>query len=249
MRTAHFLGCLVLLFGGLFLTVVSAGSPPVGSEASQLLTEGSSSDSPLTTSDLIDSLGSPDYDERRRATEALKSKDKSFTVELKRIYRSEGDHEIRLRLLEVAEHLFMTVAQEHMGGFLGIRLARVDGRADERLGEGQAAIQVQQVLPGTPAERAGLLARDLIIAVEDESLDIAKHGTSEFIALVGSKLPGVAIRLVILREKEPFQTTVVLGHKPTNSLQGLTLKPEQRAAYDDAQREFREWCADLDAAP
>lgn len=249
MRTAHFLGCLVLFCGVLLQPAVSAGSPPVGAETSQLPMKGQAPDSRLTTSDLIDSLGSPDYDERRRATEVLKSKDKSFTVELKRIYRSACDHEIRLRLLEIAEHLFMRTAQEQMGGFLGIRLARVDDRADDRLDEGQAAIQVQQVLPGTPAERAGLVALDLIIAVEDESLDIARYGTSEFITLVGSKPPGTAIRLVILREKVPFRVTVVLGHKPVKSLQGLTLNPEQRAAYDGAYREFREWCADLDAAP
>ena len=249
MRTAHFLGCLVLFSGVLLQPAVSPGSPPVGAEASQPPMAGQPPASQLTASDLIDSLGSPDYDERRRATEVLKSKDKSFAVELKRIYRSEHDHEIRLRLLEIAEHLFMRTAQEQMGGFLGISLRAVDDRDDPRLSEGQAAIRVEQVLPGTAADRAGLRVKDLIIAVEDESLDIAKHDTSEFITLIGSKLPGTAIRLVVLRDKEPFQVTVVLGHKPVTSMQGLTLSPDQRAAYDEAHREFREWCADLDAAP
>ena len=251
MRTAHFLGCLVLFSGVLLQPAVSPGSPPVGAEASQLPMAGQPPASQLTVSDLIDSLGSPDYDERRRATEGLKSKDKSFTVELKRIYRSEHDHEIRLRLLEIAEHLFMRTAQEQMGGFLGISLRAVDDGDDPRLSEGQAAIRVEQVLPGTAADRAGLLVKDLIIAIEDEELEITKNDRSAFIALVGSKPPGTTMQLVILRDKDPFLATVVLGHKPVIGLRGmrLTLSPDQRAAYDDAHREFREWCADLDAAP
>ena len=76
----------------------------------------------LTMDQLIDALGSPDYDERQQATDILKSHKITFTRELARICRTVHDLEVRLRLVEVAEFLFYKDALKGMGGFLGIEM-------------------------------------------------------------------------------------------------------------------------------
>ena len=203
----------------------------------------------LTIDELVDALGSPDYDERQGATDSLKAKNKSFTAELSRLYRLEHDHEIRLRIVEVAEYIFLKQALPAMGGFMGIQLSAVGGRDYPGLGEGRAAVRVNRVLPDTAAERAKLKIGDLILAVDGEEVPVSAGNTREFIKLIGSKPPGTELSFQVLREEELFTTRMVLGVKPLSGLNRVYLTADQGKALREAGAEFARWRAELEASP
>ncbi len=239
----------VALAGGLLCAV--AASAPASDEkpATDRPPKSIPSENQLTVDQLIDSLGSPDYDERQQATEILKAKKESFTDELSRLYRLEHDHEIRLRLVEVAEYLFLKQALPAMGGFMGIQLNAVDGRDIPGLGEGRVAVRVARVLPDTAAERAKLKIGDLILAVDGEEVPVFSGNTRGFIELIGSKPPGTALEFQVLRKDELFTTRMTLGVKPLTGLNRIYLSSEQREALREAGTEFARWRAELEASP
>ncbi len=207
----------------------------------------------LTVDQLIDALGSPDYNERQQATDILKAKKKSFTDELSRLYRLEHDHEIRLRLVEVAEYLFLKQALPEMGGFMGIRLDAVDGNTIPSLGEGRVAVRVNSVLPDTAAERAKLKIGELILTVDGEEVPVSSGNMRPlnirpFIELIGSKPPGTELEFQVLRANQLFISRIVLGVKPLTGLNRVYLFPEQREAVQKASSEFARWRAELEQA-
>ena len=202
----------------------------------------------LTVDQLIDALGSPDYDERQQATDILKAKKKSFTDELIRLYRLESDHEIRLRLVEVAEHIFLKQALQAMGGFMGIQLSAVGGVDVAALGVGRVAVRADRVLPDTAAERAKLKAGDLILTVDGEEVPVSRGDPRGFIELIGSKPPGTELKFQVLRGDELFTTRMVLGVKPLTGLNRVYLTSDQREALREAGTEFTRWRAELENA-
>lgn len=203
----------------------------------------------LTVDELIDALGSPDYEERQQATDTLKAKKKPFTDELSRLYRLEHDHEIRLRLVEVAEYIFLKQALSEMGGFMGIQLNAVSSRDVPGLGEGRMAVRVERVLPGTAAERAKLKIGDLILAIDGEEVPVASGNTIDFRKLIGSKPPGTLLEFQVLRADELFTTRLTLGVKPLTGLDRIYLSLEQREALREAGTEFARWRAELENSP
>ncbi len=203
----------------------------------------------LTVDQLIDTLGSPDYDERQQATDILKAKKKPFTDELTRLYRLEHDHEIRLRLVEVAEHIFLKQALQAMGGFMGIQPNAVDGANVPGLDEGRMVIRVDRVLPDTAAECAKLKIGDLILAIDGEAVSVSSGNTREFIKLIGSKPPGTELEFQVLRADEFFTTRIMLGVKPLSGLNRVYLTPDQEEALREAGAEFARWRAELENTP
>lgn len=96
-------------------------------------------------------------------------------------------------------------------GYLGVALRDVDGDVQRalRLGEAAGAL-VQDVTPGSPAERAGLRPYDLIVAVDGESVD----GDGPTIRAVSRSEPGRAARLDYLRDGRRQSVTVRLAERP-----------------------------------
>lgn len=242
--------CSAALAGGLLCAL--AASTPASDEnpaTDQPPPKSVPPENQLTVDQLIDALGSPDYDERQQATEILKAKDKSFTDELSRVYRLERDHEIRLRLVEVAEYLFLKQALPAMGGFMGIQLNAVDGSDVPGLGEGRVVIRVERVLPDTAAERAKLKTGDFILGVDGEEVPVSSGNTRPFIELIGSKPPGTAVEFQVLRAEESFTTRMTLGVKPLTGLNRIFLTSDQREALREAGTEFTRWRAELEDSP
>ncbi len=235
-----------------FLLCAVAASTPASDEkpaTGQPPPRSSSPENQLTIDQLIDALGSPDYGERQQATEILKAKEKSFTDELTRLYRLEHDHEIRLRLVEVAEYIFLKQALPAMGGFMGIQLKAVDGDGIPGLGEGRVAVRVESVLPDTAAERAKLKIGDLILAVDGEEVPVSSGNTRPFIKLIGSKPPGTQLEFQVLRGDALFTTRMTLGVKPLTGMSRIFLTPDQGKALREAGTEFTRWRAELEASP
>jgi hypothetical protein len=91
-------------------------------------------------------------------------------------------------------------------GFLGIR-ARLPGR------EGSEAesrgVTIAEVIPGSPADRAGIRENDRLIALGGDSLG----GWDELTLRVGSTFPGTALRVDLLRTGARQTVAVQLGDR------------------------------------
>ncbi len=202
-----------------------------------------------TLSELIQQLGSPQYHERHQATERLKGMDRSLTEELRRIMPTVRDHEVRLRIREIVEHLFYRDVMEEMGGFLGIQLSAVTASADPRLAglteevpfELDGAVMIDGVVADTAAQRGGLRAGDLIIGLDGQSVKATRGDPSPFIERIKAKPPGTRVDLTIFRHPEVLNVTVLLGYRKLDP-NVIAQHPNQLSAIKQAQQAFERWC-------
>ncbi len=245
-------GCVVILLLGLVPSAGVGGGSADGTNSGEerLHPTSNLAQNQLTIDQLIDALGSPDYQERERATDLLKSKDRAFTEDLKRLYVAVGDHEIRLRLLEVTEFLFYRDALREAGGFLGIEMHRptsTAARGSDRL-EG---VRIRRVIPGTGAERAGLQAGDVVTQIDDRAVrgDDTASVNEAFSRAIGSSPPGHELNLTIQRDGSQLAKRVTLGPKSLpfirQQLQARRLRSDQQMKIDQAEQDFARWCAEL----
>ena len=99
---------------------------------------------------------------------------------------------------ECLDHM---AAKLKSSGWVGIEMDK-----DETTG----ALTVQRVVPGSPAEQAGLKAGDIVIAIQGTTVD-SEHPLD---ALLTSYAPGQAVKLTILRDGQQIDVTVTLGTRP-----------------------------------
>ncbi len=90
-------------------------------------------------------------------------------------------------------------------GFLGVNL-------ENRRDGGQGAI-ITAVEEGTPAAAAGLLAGDIVIAVDDSAVD----GSAGLVAAIRDREPGDEVVVTVLRSGERETFTVVLTRRSDES--------------------------------
>ena len=248
-------GCVVILLLGLVPSTSVGGDSSGGAKSGEERLQPTSNlvQSQLTIDQLIDALGSPDYQERERATDVLKSKNRAFTEDLKRVYAAVGDHEIRLRLLEITQFLFYRDALREVGGFLGIEMQRttpVAARGSARVG----GVRIRRVIPGTGAERAGLQAGDVVIQIDDRAVrgDDTAGVNEAFSRAIGSNPPGHELNLTIQRDGSQLTKRVTLGPKSLpfirDQLQVGRLEPDQQMKIERAEKDFARWCAELNIA-
>lgn len=102
-------------------------------------------------------------------------------------------------------------------GLVGI--IPLDRETLQLLGLNSGAISISKIIEGSPAEKAGLKERDIIIAAEGHEL--MKHGAKTIVQndfhryLWGFK-PGDVFHLTILRGNEKMEIPVELGAEPSN---------------------------------
>ena len=101
------------------------------------------------------------------------------------------------------------------GGYLGVSVMR--SAADP------AAIEVEEVIPESPAARAGLKMADRLLEVNRESLIDDSH----FAAIVRQRAPGDLITIKIRRGDLERVLEVKLGQKPAEA--ELEAQPPQKA--------------------
>ncbi len=80
---------------------------------------------------------------------------------------------------------------------------------EDRHDGGQGVI-VTGVEEGTPADEAGVLAGDLIVAVDDATTD----GSASVIAAIRDHAPGDTVTITIVRDDEAIDVTVALTERP-----------------------------------
>lgn len=83
--------------------------------------------------------------------------------------------------------------------------------------DNQSGAVVSEVLEGSPAERAGLLARDIILAVDGKPIPPLKPNTvvpAYVEREVERRLPGDTMMLTVLRGSERIELRTILGEEP-----------------------------------
>ena len=125
-------------------------------------------------------------------------------------------------------------------GFLGIRPANL---RQQELAQGRRGVRVQNVVPGTPAERHGLRPDDLILAVGGVSVD-----RSDDLMLELGRMPVEAVaRLHLLRGRDALDLDVTLAKFPVQGMKVVTVQPRDwrglRIDYVTAGTESPAWPA------
>lgn len=99
-------------------------------------------------------------------------------------------------------------------GYLGVVLRDVDPdlQSSLNLPRGDGAL-VQDITPGSPGERAGLRAYDLITSVDGQPV----RTNDVLIREIAARQPGTAARLDYVRDGRPRQVTVKLAERPART--------------------------------
>lgn len=191
-------------------------------------------------------LASPDYATRDKATASLKEQGTAILPALQVLYRRTCDHEVRMRLREVAERVIYRQALSELGGFLGIRPKPVPD--DPRVGKGQVVVQVTEVVADSSADRAGIEVDDVIYEVDDQPLTFDPRDGEGFARLIRAKKVGDTMRFALFRGDERMTLEIELGHRPiehANPAQSAWRDQVVRL-LDEAQRQFEAWASGLD---
>ena len=124
---------------------------------------------------------------------------------------------------------------------LGVQDApRKRGFLGTSLMEDGAYLKVGRVVPGSPAERAGLMVDDLIVKLDDEKVTTV----AAFTKGMQDRGAGVEIRLSVKRRDETLEIKITLGIHPQDELEEADKAPGLRAvrkefniAYDKGERQ------------
>lgn len=144
--------------------------------------------------------------------------------------------EERFRLEKILFHLKRDTLVQQGEGFVGISM-------NTRIPETRGVI-VTEVIADTPAERVGLLAQDLILEIDGES--IAGGVPSEnLMAIVKGKPPGTKIKLTIERGEELLKLDVPLMNRAAlrekNPWDPLSAEVDLEEAERLLRSDFRRW--------
>ena len=83
-------------------------------------------------------------------------------------------------------------------GYLGI--------SGQAAGDGDVGVVVEEVVPGSPAEEAGLMAGDVVVSIDSEPM----YDIHELSAAIKLRLPGDAVELTVRRGGDIYIATAVL---------------------------------------
>ncbi|MGH9146016.1 MAG: PDZ domain-containing protein, partial [Vicinamibacterales bacterium] len=96
-------------------------------------------------------------------------------------------------------------------GYIGVALTDVtpDLQRSLKLDSTDGAL-VQDITDGSPGDRAGLRAYDLIVSVDGKAVE----NNDELIREIASRTPGSVARLDIIRDRRDLQLQIRLGERP-----------------------------------
>jgi membrane-associated protease RseP (regulator of RpoE activity) len=131
------------------------------------------------------------------------------------------DKEKKLRLLLGApggSHVLRFLAEKPR---LGVELLDVTADLREYFGgKKETGVLVGKVLTGSPAERAGLRAGDLIVAVDGEAVE----SSGDLIGIVAEKKAG-SLDIDVIRDKKPLKLKATLPARDEDEEEGEPVGP------------------------
>ncbi|MFT4549968.1 MAG: C-terminal processing protease CtpA/Prc [Verrucomicrobiales bacterium] len=111
--------------------------------------------------------------------------------------------EARYRLRAILYNSRRAIFEANPPGFVGIVMNPI----------GQF-VMVSSVVPGSAAEKFGLIVRDMIVSVDGNSFSLDSEPSLEFSAYVMGKKPGDKVVLKILRNNVEKELSITLGKRP-----------------------------------
>jgi serine protease Do len=123
----------------------------------------------------------------------------------------------------VIETLIAGKNVEH--GRLGVGIKNLDTDAlRQEFGVPDGGVLVLNVMPGLPAEKAGMKEEDVITEFNGEKVT----GLDQFMTLVQRTQPGTTVTLTVMRDKLPLQITLTLGEDTSLSASAAAAVNEQK---------------------
>jgi hypothetical protein len=104
--------------------------------------------------------------------------------------------------------------QEDGGAWLGIIFTTVPKALAAHLDVGDEGVMVQNVVKGSPADKAGLEQYDVIVAAEGK-----KMGPADLHGAIAGRSPGDRVKLDIRHKAAERKVTVELGGRPTDAIE------------------------------
>jgi C-terminal processing protease CtpA/Prc len=210
-------------------------------------------------SGLLEDLKSEQFAEREQAEAELlawtRQQPEAAMEALYKQSRTAGDPEVRERCVAVLRELVTDEYLRNGVGYIGIRMnpstegVNVPGEIEPRF-----AIKVLQVEPDTPAHKAGMVAGDFLLGVDDTVWQQAQ--TSAVVsAKIKSFKAGTRVTIKLFRAGKIVEIPMVLARRPAAAdlmqlqfgmgMQGMQITPEAAAAAERAAKEdyFRNWLA------
>ncbi|HEY3245515.1 MAG TPA: PDZ domain-containing protein [Phycisphaerae bacterium] len=218
-------------------------APPQNATAPPAAVSGAEAPNPETIFKLVTQLGSPQFDERLAASKALRAYGPSAFETLKAAYRATDDLEIRLRIREIVEKSFSAAQIRGQSGFLGIKLMPTNSALDPRIPVGQGGILVQEVVADHAAQRAGMKAGDVIVALDGSALEEPNDPNGgKFREQIRTTTPGTSRRITVLRidggVSRQITMEVTLGERPIDQYQFGELDEVRRKFVDFWSTQF-----------
>jgi serine protease Do len=118
-----------------------------------------------------------------------------------------------------------------LSGYLGITFRAEDPFDGTPLG----GVRVTSVVPGGPADRAGLRVDDLIVRIDDQDIT----GAEVLRAVISASSPGQEVRLLVRRGREQVEITATLAEFP-RAVRGEEFLIELAREFGLVLREVRE---------
>lgn len=193
--------------------------------------------------ELLRGIASDDFAEREESQAKLmqwsQKNSKVATSELLKLSESDEDPEVRKRceliLRALGEADYLSDGQGYIGILMQEVMLEAGGENDVPMG-----IRVLDVMPGSPAEKAGLQVGDMIVALDGDSWK-GIGAVTEFGEKIAAKKPLVEVKLSIRRGvAEPIDVVVKLGKRPIADLRaaGGDLREFEEQAKE---RHFKKW--------
>ena len=118
-------------------------------------------------------------------------------------------------------------------GFIGVALKDVDEDLQRSLNLGTTrGALVQDVTEGSPGERAGLKAYDLITSVDGTTID----SNDSLIRLVSDAAPGTTVRLDVVRDGSPVVLRVTLAERPGRTAEAREESPARPSSNREGEQ-------------
>lgn len=116
-------------------------------------------------------------------------------------------------------------------GYLGIRPVELSDLEREELGlkDDEGGVRIAEVLPNTPAAKAGFETDDVIVRVDGRSFE----GIQGVVSLIGSKSPGQKVVFTVIRDGTRKDIEVTLARHPEDPEEQRPLPPEQQPAREE----------------
>ena len=180
---------------------------------------------------MTDDLDSPVFQERDAARRAL------IEIGAPAFARLRGKHaqtkalDVRLAIEEIVQIGYLNYHVYDRHGFLGVSLSpyQPDMRTKTRLPSGVRGVVVMSVVPGTGAQHAGLVKRDVITAVDHQPLTAPPSRiVGALAASIRARRPGTPMTLTVWRAGDERLVEAVVGRCPPEQIRigRVTALPE-----------------------